>query len=380
MSIESGPSAPALKSRITGCLLGGALGDSLGYAVGTDSMAEIRRRFGARGITGFDALAGGTFSDETQLTLYTVDGLVEALEWANSGVGADVNACLWLAYLRWLATQGEDAPPSAPTPQPRWIDRLAVLHQRRNPCKTCISGLATGEMGTSVRPVNPGSKGCGTVVRSAPFGLIPHITPDAVYKLSSDAASLTHGHPAARQSAGIFSLLVHRLVSGDGLLDAADAVTAHSRTLNEVAPELPERLEAAVRLAGKGAVTPEELTDALGEGRTAEDALAVALYAVLATVPGSAREEAGASRASTNTPGTDDGGADTLPVRHFREAVALAVNHGGSSDSTGSLAGNILGAFYGEECLPAEWLEALEAPEAVRGMASLLAGVTTAEG
>jgi len=56
------------------------------------------------------------------------------------------------------------------------------------------------------------------------------------------------------------------------------------------------------------------------------------------------------------------------------------VNHGGKSDSTGSLAGNILGAFYGEECLPAAWLDVLEAPEAVRGMASLLVGVTTAEG
>ncbi|HEU4666731.1 MAG TPA: ADP-ribosylglycohydrolase family protein [Arthrobacter sp.] len=373
MSIEPGPSAPALTSRIHGCLLGGALGDALGYAVGTDSMEEIRRRFGERGLTGFHALSESPFSDETQLTLYTVDGLVEALEWANSGVGADVNACLWLAYLRWLATQGEDAGPSAPAPQPRWIDGQAVLHERRQPDTASISGLATGEMGTVFRPVNPASKGYGTVVRSAPFGLVPHITPDAVYKLSADAASLTHGHPAARQSAGIFSLLIHRLVTGEGLREAAAAVAAHSRTLNEVAPELPERLDSALRLAGKGAVTPEELMHALGEGRAAEEALAVALYAVLATAPGP-------GIADGDHHGTDDAGADTLPARHFREALALAVNHGGNSDSTGSLAGNILGAFYGEECLPADWLGSLEAPEAVRGMANLLAGVTTAEG
>ncbi|PNI10004.1 hypothetical protein CXX84_00525 [Arthrobacter sp. AFG7.2] len=376
MSIE--PGAPAsLTSRIHGCLLGGAVGDSLGYAVGTDSMAEIRRRFGAGGIAGFDALPAGRFSDETELTLYTVDGLVEAPEWANSGVGADVNACLWLAYLRWLATQGEDAPSSAPVPQPRWIDRQVVLHQRREPCETCISGLATGEMGTSVRPVNAGSKGPGTVVRSAPFGLIPHITPEAVYKLSADAASLTHGHPAARQTAGIFSLLIHRLVSGEGLLEAASAVSAHSHALNEVAPELPERLDAALQLAAKGVVAPEELTEMLGEGRTAEEALAVALYAVLATLPRAGNATAPAGKGGK---GADDGGADTLPVRHFREAVALAVNHGGNSDATGSLAGNILGAFYGEECLPADWLGALEAPEAIRGMAGLLVGVTTGEG
>ena len=95
--------------------LGGALGDSLGYAVEFDSIAAIRGRFGPAGLQDFAALDGGShFSDDTQMTLYTVDGLVEALEWANSGVGADANACLWLAYLRWLDTQGEPAPDRLP--------------------------------------------------------------------------------------------------------------------------------------------------------------------------------------------------------------------------------------------------------------------------
>jgi len=361
MSTDPGIPAPTLKSRIHGCLLGGALGDALGYAVDSDSIAEIRERFGAQGLTGLGDLSGPRhFSDDTQLSLYTVDGLVEALEWANAGVGADVNACLWLAYLRWLATQGEDAGPSAPVPQPRWIDGNEVLRQRRHPDKDCISGLATGEMGTSIRPVNPGAKGPGTVMRSAPFGLIPHITPDAVYKLSADAAALTHGHPAAHQSAGIFSLLIHRLVSGEALRDAAAAVAAHAGTLPEAAPELPERLQAAIRLAETPAVAPEELVQALGEGWLAEEALAVALYAVLATVPA--------------------GTADAQPDKHFRDALAVAVNHSGGSDTPGSLAGNILGALYGEDCLPAEWVEVLEAPEVIRGMADQLVKVTTGEG
>jgi ADP-ribosylglycohydrolase len=361
MSTDHGIPAPSLKSRIHGALLGGALGDALGYTVAADSIGAIRQRFGAEGLTGFEGFSSPLhFSDDTQLTLYTVDGLVEALEWANSGVGADVNACLWLAYLRWLGTQGEDAGPSAPAPQPRWIDGNEVLRQRRHPEKYCITGLATGEMGTSVRPVNPEAKGRGTVMRSAPFGLVPHITPDAVYKLSSDAAALTHGHPAAHQSAGIFSLLIHKLVSGEALADAAAAVTAHAATLPHVAPGLPERLEAALRLAEKNVVAPEELVQVLGEGWVAAEALAVALYAVLATVPG-------------------DGG-DPQPARHFRDAVALAVNHSGASDTTGSLAGNILGAAYGQDCLPGPWLECLEAPEVIRGMADQLVKVTTGEG
>ncbi|WP_427130624.1 ADP-ribosylglycohydrolase family protein [Pseudarthrobacter sp. S9] len=380
--------APSHESRIHGCLLGGALGDSLGYAVEFDDISAIRARFGPAGLQDFSALdAGSHFSDDTQMTLYTVDGLLEALEWANSGVGADTNACLWLAYLRWLGTQGVAVPPSAPVQPPRWIDAQEVLKNRRAPGNACLSGLATGEMGTVYRPVNPDSKGCGTVMRSAPFGLIPHIPPESVYKLSSDAASLTHGHPSARQSAGVFSLVIHALTTGHGLREAAEYALGHLRAGKlrkgeDPDPALVERLDAALRLTGPadavragtaqparpgaGALlSPEDLVRELGEGWVAEEALAVALYAVLATVPDATVPETTAAAAGD-------------PQAHFRAAIAVAVNHSGDSDSTASIAGNILGAFYGEECLPARWLEALEAPEVIRGMASQLAAVTGA--
>ncbi|CAM3335887.1 ADP-ribosylglycohydrolase [Arthrobacter ulcerisalmonis] len=361
MSIEPAVTAT---SRIYGCLLGGALGDSLGYAVEFDSIEDIRHRYGARGLNGFAAVgAPSHFSDDTQMTLYTVDGLVEALEWANSGVGADANACLWLSYLRWLGTQGVEASAKAPVPQPRWIDSNSVLHQQRHPGKACVSGLATGEMGTSIRPVNPDSKGCGTVMRSAPFGLIPHIPADAVYTLSSDAACLTHGHASARQSAGMFSLLIHHLVSGATLDEAADRVRTGAANLPHVVQELPLHLEAAVELARRGPVSPEELVAALGEGWVAEEALAVGLYAVLATQPGQ-----------------DEHRDPAAATEHFRAAIALSINHSGDSDSTGSIAGNILGTYYGEACLPEEWLAELEGQEVIRGMAALLVGVTVGEG
>ena len=311
------------------------------------------------------------------MTLYTADGLLEALEWANDGVAADINACLWLAYLRWLGTQGVAVPPSAPFQPPRWIDAQDVLKSRRSPGNACLSGLATGEMGTVKRPVNPDAKGCGTVMRSAPFGLIPHLGPESVYKLSADAASLTHGHPAARQSAGVFSLVIHALASGLGLREAAESAFGHLRggilrKGEEPDPDVVARLEAALRLAGDvpgpgDLLSPEDLVSELGEGWVAEEALAVALYAVLATAPGTGTETA-----------ADAGTAGVHAQNHFRAAIAVAVNHSGDSDSTASIAGNILGAYYGEQCLPADWLAALQAPEVIRGMASRLAAVTGA--
>lgn len=351
-------SVPTPQSRILGCLLGGALGDSLGYAVEFDSIDSIRARFGPEGLTSFGQLDGGShFSDDTQMTLYTVDGLLEALEWANDGVAADETACLWLAYLRWLATQGVETPSSAPVPQPRWIDGHDVLRHRRAPGNACLSGLASGEMGTAARPVNPDSKGCGTVMRSAPFGLVPHISEAAVYKLSCDGASLTHGHPAARQASGAFSVLIHRIMAGAEARDATQHALELIENLPDADPELVKRLQAALDLSGAGSapggvLSPEELVAQLGEGWVAEEALAVGLYAVLAT----------------------EGERD--PVEHFRKAVALSLNHSGDSDSTASIAGNILGARYGEEALPVDWLEALEAPELIRGMGERLIAVT----
>jgi len=383
MSIEPGNTpalppaaapAPSHESRIHGCLLGGALGDSLGYAVEFEKIDSIRATFGSEGLRDFAELGGGShFSDDTQMTLYTVDGLLEALEWANSGVAADTNACLWLAYLRWLGSQGVPVPDAAPFQPPRWIDSHEVLRHRRAPGNACLSGLATGEMGTVYRPVNPDSKGCGTVMRSAPFGLIPHIEPDAVYKLSADAAALTHGHPSARQSAGVFSLLIHSLVNGGSLHEAAGFALAQLQAGRlprgeEPDPALLERLAASLRLAASGDGGPlgaEELVRELGGGWVAEEALAVGLYAVLATAP------------ATETP-TARSTAAGGPEDHFRAAIAVAVNHSGDSDSTASIAGNILGAYYGEDCLPADWLAALEAPEVIRGMAARLAAVTGA--
>ena len=111
-----------------------ALGDAFGYLVEFDSLADIRAKYGPSGLVDLSQSgAPAHFSDDTQMTLYTLDGLLDVLEWANDGVGADVNACQWLAYLRWLKTQGIPAAGHAPEQPPRWIDAqsMSVLGFRR---------------------------------------------------------------------------------------------------------------------------------------------------------------------------------------------------------------------------------------------------------
>ncbi|MGO4453277.1 ADP-ribosylglycohydrolase family protein [Arthrobacter sp. RAF14] len=356
----------AIASKIRGTLLGGALGDALGYVVEFDRVPVIRERFGAAGLQGFEQLSGPVdFSDDTQMTLYSADGLADVLAWARDGVGADEVACVWLAYLRWLQTQGVALPDSAPHPQPRWIDAQEILHHQRHPGNACLTGLSSGEMGTAARPVNPDSKGCGTVMRSAPFGLVPQLEPAAVLRLSADAASLTHGHPSARQSAAQFSLLIHELLLGATLDGAASALVRRLDEDPTIDPALRLRVSRAVELAGEGRrLSPEELCAELGEGWVAEEALAIALYAALATQT-TGQDTEGA---------TADGRAAAAPAeRHFRSAVALAVNHDGDSDSTASLTGNILGVLYGEEALPGAWLRSVTGLDVVEHIADELA-------
>lgn len=358
--------SPPFAARVHGCLLGGALGDALGYAALSSSAKQTGDGAVVDKVTGSISLPDpAPFSDETQLTLFAVDGLLEALRWANDGVPADEKACLWLAYLRWLRTQGASIAEAAPVPPPQWLDEQPVLHHRRGPDEACLTGLASGEMGTAARPVNPNAQGTGAVVRSAPFGLLPYVGAETAYRLSGDTALLTHGHPAARQSAAAFSWMINHIMHDGGTLASA-AASAVERLRRERTPEpsVLQRLERALELGAGPALPAADITNELGTGGLAEEALAIGLYASLAT-----ESAAAAARLESGT----------QPQEHFRAGVVLAVDHAGKTDSTASITGNLLGALYGEDALPGDWMAVLGGQDLIRTMAASLVEVTSGE-
>jgi ADP-ribosylglycohydrolase len=61
---------------------------------------------------------------------------------------------------------------------------------------------------------------------------------------------------------------------------------------------------------------------------------------------------------------TPDGAPESVAT-----SLWTAVAHGGDSDSTGSLVGNLLGAMYGVEALPSAWLDDLELREVIERVA-----------
>ena len=67
-------------AKYRGCLLGGAVGDALGAPVEFLGREAITERFGPEGITDFAAAYGriGAITDDTQLTLFTAEGLIRS--------------------------------------------------------------------------------------------------------------------------------------------------------------------------------------------------------------------------------------------------------------------------------------------------------------
>jgi ADP-ribosylglycohydrolase len=306
--------------RVLGCLIGGAVGDALGYQVEFDHWDSIREEWGPDGVT---ELRYNHISDDTQMTLFTAEGLLEASP-------GEEFASVRSAYMRWYATQKEYLPPNGA----HGLAAEPWLYDRRAPGNACLSGLRAG----GGPGVNMDSKGCGTVMRSAPFGL--RFEPDEAYTIAEQCSALTHGHPTAGASAGAFAMIVAHLMNGETPQRAVSAAMLHLRHGIDRS-ETADALQHAYRLAGS--IPPGPNTCApLGEGWIAEEALAIAVYCFL---------------------GTDD----------VRKGLTASVSHSGDSDSTGAILGNLYGAAYGHTALPKEWASHVEGRDVTTALAGRLA-------
>ncbi len=99
-------------NRIKGCLVGGAVGDALGYAVEFSTLSEIIRKFGESGIKRYE-LDGGLarISDDTQMALFTANALLFGeTRGQMRGIGAGPAGYFTEAYLDWYETQTEKYP------------------------------------------------------------------------------------------------------------------------------------------------------------------------------------------------------------------------------------------------------------------------------
>jgi len=326
------------EDNFRGCLLGGAIGDALGAPIEFMSVAEIRKGFGPNGLVDYAPAYGriGAITDDTQMTMFTAEGLLRAYNRSQTRGICNPSAVLYGAYLRWLLTQGERPHnPDWPGLDTGWLIRVPELFSKRAPGNTCLSALRGADFGTAESPLN-NSKGCGGVMRVAPVGLLFSALLDAdvqrAFDMGCDAAAVTHGHPTGYLAAGLLSAVIFHIIRGFELAQAVGVGLQILRTRLRH-EETSTAVMKALTLARTDPEPSPETVERLGGGWIAEEALAIAIYCSL-----------------------------TAQV-DFRRGVLAAVNHGGDSDSTGAITGNILGALLGVSAIPPSWLEQLELRE-----------------
>lgn len=331
--------------RAIGCILGGAMGDAMGYPIEFLRADEIFDGLGPQGLT--IVPKRGLISDDTQMTLFTMEALISA----EGGQYENVAAVAYGLH-RWYRTQ-KDVLDDTVRPEDGLLAKL-WLYARRAPGVTCLSALAKGRPLPPMRPlprvltqpghVNPASKGCGTVMRSAPFGLICEAA------TAAHCSRLTHGHPEAAASAYALAYLIESIVGHE--MSLSNAVLDTMLQLARLAPgsETLRMLSLAVSEAQNPDSWDVDATR-LGAGWTGPEALGIAVYAAL-------RTEA----------------LKLSPDKYVRCALRIAVNHSGDSDSTGSITGNIVGALHGEDALPQD-VRRVEHYEEIRELAETFASV-----
>lgn len=342
--------------RIRGCLIGGAAGDALGYAVEFDSLKTIRKRYGEAGITKYEkdfSTGVAVFSDDTQMTLFTADGIMAAMD---AGVTVPASRKLYpyvySAYLDWYRTQGgtpareriKDIPHSS-------LMDVPDLNVRRAPGITCMNALSSPKKRDLYKPINS-SKGCGGIMRTAPVGLLyPDASLTEIVEMGAEISAITHGHPLGCFPSGIFSAIVRQAVYSDEERSLAvmigNAVNA-ARELygrSDCWDDLEALIDKAVCMAGNARSDTDNIRE-LGEGWVAEETLAIAVYCAL-------RYE-----------------------HDFSGGIIAAVNHSGDSDSTGAVTGNILGALHGYESIDDKWKRELEMKGLLLRMADRMASTS----
>ncbi len=351
MTFPDDPSLVPSRSAVRACLVAGAIGDALGAPVEFSSSARIFAAHGSGGVRQFLAsygIPGGAITDDTQMTLFTAEGLIRSQHQRAANGTTHPPTMVWHAYQRWLHTQGSTVGDAA-VPRDGWLLDQTFLHHQRAPGGTCLSALQRGVAGTVHSPPNT-SKGCGAIMRAAPVGIV--VPPADAFTLGVETGVLTHGHPSGYLPAGVLAMLVSAVLRGDRLADAASAAlgvlsgwSGHEETA--------AYLEIALARASAGdRPTPAEI-DAIAPppkesaGWMGHDALGVSLWCALAA-------------------------SDLL------DGLALAASHGGDSDSTAAITGNLLGAVHGETALPTSLLSQLEGADVITRVADDLFAITHA--
>jgi ADP-ribosylglycohydrolase len=286
-----------LLDKFLGSALGTFVGDALGEPVEGWPHRAIYVQFGL-----LDSMIGGEgrYTDDTQMMIGILETLAEKR-------GFDPGVCARRFQENFDPCRGYG----------RRI--FGVMKRIRQ-------GMPWDQVGTD-------SFGNGAAMRIAPIGCLYHRDLEALKENAILSARITHNHP-------------------EGLAGAVAQATAVGLALQYGLSNQPlepqdflNRISAQVIDIDKRFAASVDEIKSIPKGP---------LLDVIEAISGQYRLDL---RAIESVPAAI--GAFTL-TDTFREAVVLAVNLGGDTDTLGAMAGAIAGAYYGYGRIPEEWLNSLE--------------------
>lgn len=299
-----------IRDKFAGVVLGTAIGDALGYPVEFMSVEEIKRRFGPAGVTTLHPVRVGPhgarmeslYSDDTQMFRAVCEGLIRAGPTASLDTAAEEVAEEIVAW----AFGSEN---------------------NRSPGGSCMHGANNLRQNYAWRMAGQhNGGGCGAAMRSMAYGLWHWDDPVEAAYWAGEHALMTHRSPMAQASAAAVAAGIAMGVMG-GPPDAV--VAAMVEGANGYDAATARMLLQAREDAGHPSTPPAEVLDRW-RGWKGDEAVAASLYCAL------------------------EGGS-------YRNAVLLAVNSPGDSDSLGAITGALMGAMRGATGqIPAEWIPQVE--------------------
>ncbi|MDR3072655.1 MAG: ADP-ribosylglycohydrolase family protein [Clostridiales Family XIII bacterium] len=311
------------KEHFRGCLLGGATADARAYGVRQDGKDLI--------------------CDNTQMTSFTLDGLVWAADRAASkGVYAYI-PCLFYSYQKWYYTQtGNLADKNYGFILGGELLEWDELFARRGNGVTSLTALAgsiDNKFGTIKNRIN-NSNNCGCVTRVAPIGLYFWNNPKTAFRIGSESGALTHGHIDAILSSGYYAAFMAYIVSGHTLRAAANNALALLKA-EQGHENTSVLIEKALELSASN-IALNKAVGQLGQGFMACECAALATYMCLKY------EE------------------------DFDGAILATMSFSGNNRGVAAVTGNALGTFYNATVIPTSWINDVELADLMVHGADLL--------
>ncbi|MFA5048231.1 MAG: ADP-ribosylglycohydrolase family protein [Patescibacteria group bacterium] len=302
-----------MKDKVRGAIVGVAIGDALGMPVEGLLPNTIKKHFGIinsyrtpnpKCRSTYYTLKRGQWTDDTQLTVAIGESIV-----ANNGINYDD-----IAIKHVQASQ---------------VERRGWGKATLNGCQKILSGVNWWES------EEKDAAGNGPPMKISPIGILYGLDIINKFELITaciNISKMTHGDPRATTTAILHAYLIGRALKGniETLLFDIEELPIFAEQIEEVFNEdilnkelFFRKLEYAINLARDK--SDQELREKIGVKSFVNESVAFT-YAMIFKYG-----------------------------KNLQDCLEKIINQGGDADTTGALAGSILGAVYGYSQFPERW-------------------------